>query len=284
VTWRTQRVERRARLVPCEVCPEGMVYLRGGEFAMGSPEAEGSDDERPQHQVTVGAFCIERTEVTVAAYGACAARNACEAPGAHSTIPQDSGFFCNWRQDGREGHPVNCVSALAAARYCAWRYPNGGNLPTEDQWEFAARGTAGRRYPWGDTPEPSPQIANLCGSECSATVRGTWWGFRRGIEGWTDPWGATAAVAALPHAGDTPEGIVGMAGNVWEWTRSPYGSYAARAGDATAYVRINNNLRIFRGGGWNDSDLSIARTANRHWNTPTERYVYVGFRCISEGR
>ncbi len=168
-----------------------------------------------------------------------------------------------------------------AEAFCVSR---GGHLPTEDQWEFAARGTVGWRYPWGDAPEPSPQNTNLCGSECVAATRGTSWDFVAGIPNWTDPWGMTVRVADLPRAGDTPEGLVGMGGNLWEWTRTPWGRYAPRAGNATEYTDVDRNSRVIRGGGWLSRDPSVARTASRYWNVTTLKREYVGFRCVAESR
>ncbi|MFO0604998.1 MAG: bifunctional serine/threonine-protein kinase/formylglycine-generating enzyme family protein [Polyangiales bacterium] len=265
---------------------EGCVALAGGTFTMGAPAGEGSDDERPQHAVTVGPFCIDRTEVTVRAYRACVDAGGCEAPTAHGTTAGQWQVFCNWGNAGAEDHPVNCVTQPQAERFCAWRYRDragGGHLPTEDEWEFAARGTAGRKYPWGDAPEPSPQNSNLCGSECVAYARTLGHTFT-GISGWTDAWGGTAPVADLPRAGDTPEGLIGMAGNVWEWTRTPWGRYTTRGNGATEYVGVDRTLRVDRGGGWGDGDPSFARAAHRNRGDSTFRFGDVGFRCVAEGR
>lgn len=248
---------------------------------MGSLAGERRDDERPQHQVTVAPFCIDRTEVTVGVYRACVTAGQCTAPMAHNTDRSQGTFFCNWGRGGVEGHPINCVTQPQAEAFCVSR---GGHLPTEDQWEFAARGTAGRKYPWGSAPEPSPQNGNLCGTECLAAVRGTAWSGLTGIANWTDPWGTTAPVADLPRAGDTPEGLIGMAGNVWEWTRTPYGRYTSRAGNATEYTRVDRNFRVFRGGGWYSHIPSVARAAYRDRVGTTGGDVGVGFRCVAEGR
>lgn len=259
---------------------EGCVQLAGGTFTMGSPVGEGEDDERPQHTVTVAGFCIDRTEVTVGAYRACVAAGRCAAPTAYDARPGRWQVFCHWGRSGVEGHPINCVTQPQAEAYCAWR---GGHLPTEDQWEFAARGAAGRRYPWGDAPEPSPQNSNLCGSEC-VTYAEALGRSSTGIAGWTDPWGGTAAVAELPRAGDTPDGLIGMAGNVWEWTRTPYGRYAARAGDATEDGGNAGSSRVVRGGAWVSLSPASARAAFRIRYDTVSEYEYVGFRCVTEGR
>ncbi|MFO0645651.1 MAG: SUMF1/EgtB/PvdO family nonheme iron enzyme [Polyangiales bacterium] len=263
-------------------CPDGMVYLAGGTFTMGSPEGEpgSNEDERPQHDVTLSPFCVDRTEVTIAAYRECVTAGACEAPTAYDSAREN---FCNWGRPNAERHPVNCVDATQSQRYCEWRHPHGGSLPTEDQWEFAARGNGGRRYPWGNEPAPSPQHANLCGAECDAFLRshgGNLFGF---IEGWTDPWPLTAPVDALPRAGDTPEGVSGMAGNVWEWTRTSWGRYTSRSGSETEYTGVDRNLRVDRGAGWGSIVPSNARAAFRSRGGAAGRNEGVGFRCVGEG-
>lgn len=261
---------------------EGCVRLAGGTFTMGSSAGEGLGYERPRHQVTLRGFCIDRTEVTVAAYRACVlASGGCEAPTAYSATPGQPQVFCNWGRRDRDDHPINCVTPAQAERFCAWRHTNG-HLPTEDQWEFAARGTAGRRYPWGDAPEPSPQNTNLCGSECRDFVASVGQAGWTAITNWTDPWPTTSSVGALPQAGNTPDGLIGMAGNVWEWARTPYGDYTSRAGTATTYTSVDRNNRVLRGGGWYDSVPGVARAAFRHGYGTTLRSEGVGFRCVAE--
>ncbi len=232
---------------------EGCVELAGGTFLMGAPTGEGSDQERPQHRVTVSPFCIDRTEVTVGAYRACRAAGACEEPIAYSMPSDQWRRDCNRGREGIEGHPINCVTLAQAERFCTWRYPQGGDLPTEDQWEFAARGTANRRYPWGNIPDPSPSNCNLT---------------------YPDRWPTTAPVGELPVSGDTPEGLIGMAGNVWELTRTRYVSYREDAGSAT-----RRHPYVARGGGWGGTEArSTVRSTALVWSGST------GFRCVRAGR
>lgn len=257
-------------------CPEGMVLIPAGTFTMGD-ESVGAT---PLHTVTLRAFCIDRTEVTVAQYRQCPSGR-CSAPNAYVNTRGNSNFFCNWGRPGADEHPVNCVDWNQARAWCQWR---GGDLPTEDQWEYAARGTAARPYPWG--PEaPSGERTNLCGSECVAYASANGFSGWGQVANWTDRWGATAPVGELPAAGNTPDtGLVGMAGNVWEWTRTPLGGYTSSSGAATRYVNVDRTLRVLRGGCWYNYDPSWARAGLRLGSAMTDRSLSVGFRCVREGR
>ena len=145
------------------VFPEGMLPVEG--------RSQGGASYR---------FCMDRTEVTVAAYRACPI---CSAP--------DSDEYCNWSVLGRDNHPVNCVDAFQADDYCAWR---GGRLPTDQQWQFAAQGPDGRTYPWGDSAASN----QLCWNRWSSQA-------------------GTCEVGSF-EAGRSPFGLEDMSGNVWEWT------------------------------------------------------------------
>ena len=124
-----------------------MAWLPGGQFLMGSREDRGDPDQRPRHVVNMSGFCMERTEVTVGAYGRYWALR-----GHPPELAPDEGLNCNWRRADRVDHPMNCVDWRAAREYCEWPGHPGGSrrLPTEAQWEFAAHGPEGGRYPWGD--------------------------------------------------------------------------------------------------------------------------------------
>ena len=191
-------------------CPSDMVHVAGGTFLMGSPTGRGSYHEYPQHQVTLTGYCIDKTEVTVAAYMQCVASGKCTA----AQEPSAEGFdsLCNGTRADRQNHPVNCVDWNQAAAYCAWAKKR---LPSEAEWEYAARGSEGRTYPWGNEA-PSAKRLNACGSECRAL------GKRQGKD-WaviyedSDGWEATAPVGSFQR-GASPFGVLDMAGNVWEWT------------------------------------------------------------------
>jgi formylglycine-generating enzyme required for sulfatase activity len=277
-------------------CPDASVLIRAGSFTMGTePDGGGESDERPAHSVTLPAFCMDRTEVTVAQYRACVAARSCS--DAHTTV-QWNGVtnsdhrvwdrFCNWRFTDRENHPINCVDWNQARAYCGWA---GGRLPREAEWEYAARGSDGRVYPWG--PEsPDRTRLNACDSRCREMKRrseretgvAVTDADRVMFEG-DDGFVSTAPVGGFP-AGASPFGLLDMAGNVWEWVEDVYaadayqhhnaeGVFAREATDA----RQSTELRVFRGGGWGDVSPAWVRAAGRGTSEPGVRGNYLGFRC-----
>ena len=237
-----------------------MVPVPAGTFLMGSPEGVGDDDERPRHAVTLPAYCLDRTEVTVKAYAACVAAKACTA------VDLTAARFCN--RDDRPAHPVNCVDWHQATAYCAWA---GKRLPSEAEWEHAARGRDGRTYPWGNEP-PSAQRLNSCGTECVA------WAKRVLTEDWAamydgdDGWETTSPVGSYPD-GASPFGALDMAGNVWEWTADRYGAYQAPPPENPLPSHVS------RGGGWHYAGAGIVRAALRGRTATTLRSNGNGFRC-----
>jgi len=222
----------RAPAEPAPGRPESgrMVRIAGGTFQMGSNANE--DNEKPVHAVRVGSFFMDVTEVTVGAYAACVRGGKCSEP--------DSDSSCNWKKTGRDKHPINCVDWNQATAYCGY---TGKRLPTEEEWEYAARGSAGREYPWGKGV-PSQQ---LC---------------------WN---GSSTCEAGSFSAGATPEGVMDLAGNVWEWTSSPYCPYNSKNCSETA--------RVDRGGGWNITYPVYVRGAGRDRYAPSDRFYALGFRC-----
>jgi formylglycine-generating enzyme required for sulfatase activity len=250
------------------VCPAGTVPVPGGTFIMGS--ADGKEQEKPPHQVKLSTFCIDKTEVTVADYRQCTK----EKRGAlQCTVPKTGGS-CNWDKTDRDTHPINCVDWAQADAYCTWA---GGSLPSEAQWEYAARGSKGVEYPWGEAP-PGPSLLNACDSECAAAHAG----FGTMYEG-DDKWPETAPVGTYP-AGASPFGALDMAGNVWEWVADEYApSYPAEGKsipeDPKGPVTAPESRRVIRGGGWNVTVASWVRAASRSGFDVSARNTTVGFRC-----
>jgi formylglycine-generating enzyme required for sulfatase activity len=209
-----------------------MVLVRAGEFFYGCNarvDGECFDDEQPGQTMSLPAFRIDRTEVTVAAYKACVDAGRCTAP--------DNGGSCNWATS-RADHPVNCVDWNQARTYCAWK---GKRLPTEQEWEKAARGTDGRKYAWGNEGASSGRFANL--------------------EGHADGWAHTSPAGAF-RAGLSAYGAEDMIGNVWEWCENDYSPE-------------RKSLR----GASSGSVARVARASNRGRDGPGVRSEFIGFRC-----
>ena len=241
-----------------------LLDIPGGRFVMG--DAGGEVDEAPR-SVTVAPFRLMRLEVTNRQYADFVAatdhRPRLERPGFGYvwTDRWRSVPGADWRHPhgsmsdiaGAGDHPVVQVSARDAQAFCAW---HGLRLPSEEEWEFAARGTDGRRYPWGDAPpeQDGKRRANFGAVACCAPDA-------------ADGYARIAPVGRFP-GGASPFGVLDMAGNVWEWTSSPF---PGRPG----FVAL-------RGGGWGNDPYCL-RTAYRHANPPDIGLDMVGFRCAEDG-
>jgi formylglycine-generating enzyme required for sulfatase activity len=215
-------------------------------------------DEEPVHTVTLAAYYIDQYEVTNARYAACVDTGPCSPP-LHgiSTLTRDSYYGHPKYND----YPVSGVSWEQAKTYCAWR---GARLLTEAEWEKAARGTDGRIYPWGEDIDFSLSRANY--KRRMPNVNGV---------------GDTTAVGSYPN-GVSPYGAYDMAGNVWEWTQSEYRPYPYQADDGRENL-TSANLRVARGGDWND-DGSGSRAYFRAAPERPRSPVFggpssIGFRC-----
>jgi formylglycine-generating enzyme required for sulfatase activity len=222
------RTEDRAEMVP----------VPAGEFWMGS-DTEGDADEKPRHRVYLDAYYIDKHEVTNALY-----KRFMEAKGQAAPTYWNNGNFNGATQ------PVVGVSWHDAEAYCKWA---GKRLPTEPEWEKAARGTDGRKYPWGDQ----------------------WDGSKANAE---NKLGKTASVGSYP-GGASPYGAHDMAGNVWEWVADWYDKdYYKQSPDRNPQGPNSGSSRVLRGGSWDDNPL-LLRTAIRLNITPVNRNNYSGFRC-----
>ncbi len=241
-----------------------LVYVPAGGFLMGasSEDPNALDDERPQHNVYLDAYWIDSTEVTNAMYALCVAVGACTPPAedaSFSRSPYYSHPTC-------AGYPVVHVTWLQAHDYYEWA---ARRLPTEAEWEKAARGTDGRRFPWGDQA-PTGTLANLCGSECPSEPNAP------SID---DGFFDTAPVGSFP-AGASPYGVLDMAGNVWEWVADWWqADYYATSPETNPSGPSTGFTRVARGGCFTNPPAGI-RTTVRASLTPTvPTGEFGGFRC-----
>ena len=228
------------------------VRIPGGSFNMGSND--GYPNEKPVHRVTVPTFEMTKTQVTVEQYKACVDAGACTAP--------NSGGSCNWGQSDRGKHPINCVDWHQAQAYAKWA---GGRLPTEAEWEYAAR-SGGRdwKYPWGNENATCERaVISEGGDGCGRDS--TW------------------PVCSKPK-GNTTQGLCDMAGNVWEWVQDWYhDSYNGAPTDGSAWERPTGSFRVFRGGSW-CGVARFVRAADRQYVVPGYRCAYLGLRLARSVR
>ena len=224
-----------------------LIRVSEGEFIMGSHT--GQEDERPAHRVYLDAFYIDQYEVTVERY----------ATFLHAQKPERP---FKWREatNGAQGRkPVIGVDWYDAKEYCEW---SGRRLPSEAEWEKAARGTDQRTYPWGDAA-PTRAHANA--------GQRTWKGY-------------DSLTAVGSHAlGDSPHGVADLSGNVWEWIADRYDQhYYETSPPRNPPGPSTGPLRVLRGGAWNN-DAATIRAANRAAYAPSARRNDVGFRCAMDG-
>jgi Uncharacterized conserved protein len=269
---------------PARGCAANQVPIPGGTFWMGDPDLD--KDSKPVHKVALSPFCIDKTEVTVAAFRACVHAGDCAPPSATvdwKGIKREDktkwSQFCTWGRSGLDQHPINCVDWKQASAYCEW---TGGRLPTEAEWEYAARGSDGRQYPWGNEP-PDAKRLNACGGECASMLKerfdATWKPMYTGDDGWP----ATAPVGRYPR-GASPFGVLDMAGNVWEWTADSSFDYTDEAVTNPQRSRPDTSPRVLRGGSWHDNGPARVRAAVRNGNDPVNRVNSLGFRCARGAR
>ncbi|MEO5656901.1 MAG: formylglycine-generating enzyme family protein [Nitrospiria bacterium] len=240
--------------------PDGMIPIPGGPFPMGSDRVdergEGGEfglakplylDEHPRHEVNLPTYYIDRYEVTNADYGRYVEATQARPPKSwpNGRVPP-----------GRERYPVTHVNWYEAEQYCRWA---GKRLPTEAEWEKAARGTDGREYPWGN--EFDPKKANTGGA---------------GV-------GDLAPVGSFPQ-GKSPYGVEDLAGNVWEWTADWYQPYPGATYESKDFGR---KVKILRGSSWGGTGHYALplfyRSAYRFYIAPEMGFADAGFRCAKSG-
>ncbi len=210
--------------------PDGMVMIPPGFYLMGG----GGIDDQPIHEVAVASFFLEKTEVTMDAYQACVDAKKC-AP------PKEDNPFCNAKLGNRGKHPVNCIDYHQADAYCAFR---DDRVPTEREWEYAARGGSEQRlYSWGDD---DPTDKRAC---------------------YMHPGGSCEVASFAPGA----FGLYDMSGNVWEWTSTYFGAYP----DEPA----TGQFRVYRGGSWSRRFPKWLRNDLRNRFAENEEGAHLGVRC-----
>jgi len=235
-------------------CPrDGAVAIKipAGTFKMGSTEY---DDEKPVHEVYLSEYYIDKHEVTNRQY-----KKFCDATG--RSYPSDPDFLAMPDYfTSYPDYPVVNVSWDDAAAYCRWA---GRRLPTEAEWEKAARGTDGRKYPWGNS-EPG----------AGGTYRANYNPGNYTEDGFRH----TAPVGSYER-GASPYGCMDMAGNVWEWCSDWYDSdYYGRSADNDPTGPSTGSYRVLRGGSWRGNARNV-RCANRGGGEPSYRRFNLGFRC-----
>ncbi|MFO7675694.1 MAG: SUMF1/EgtB/PvdO family nonheme iron enzyme [bacterium] len=253
-----------------------MVKVPAGEFWMGSVTGEGESDERPQHRVYLDEFWLDKHEVTNRQYErfvkATGYRTDAEKEGTGYVYDTDLSKWLtksgvSWRTYygySTENHPAVLVSWNDARAYCDWA---GKRLPTEAEWEKAARGTDARKYPWGnEEPDAGGRYRANWGE---GSDRAVW---RR------DGYEFTAPVGSF-SAGASPYGLLDMAGNVWEWCNDWYDSdYYGKGVDRNPQGPATGSPRVYRGGSWLNNAGSL-RSAYRGRYEPSFRIIFLGFRC-----
>jgi formylglycine-generating enzyme required for sulfatase activity len=215
-----------------------LVFIPAGSTEIGS---ESITEAQPVHTSNFDSFCIDQTEVTVDQYGECMNDPGnCTAPGLVDTTDYPG---CNFGQPGTGPKAVNCVSYEQAATYCTWA---GKRLLTEEEWEYAARGSSGRTFPWGEASPSTPELANWNGS--------------------------AVGDAGFYPLGATPEGVLDMAGNVWEYTSS----FICPRYDAPL-ADCSTTIHVTRGGSWASGDPTFLMSAFRNYESVVD--ARFGIRC-----
>ncbi len=270
-------------------CPAEMAFIPAGQLFLGSDRDDALPNEKPVHHAIVTAFCMDLDEVSTADYKACSDDGRCLPAGKTvrwkglETLPaHDVAVYsaeCNATDSLRRArHPINCVDWSMARRYCEVHQKR---LPTEAEWEYAARGPDGRTYPWGDEP-PTGGHLNACGTECLA------WHRAKAIVGQSpsqplyvdnDGFATTAPVGSFP-LGSSRFGPRDVVGNVWEWVEDWFGEYSSEE-QTDPKGPSTGTEKVMRGGGFNGVRASWLRPSFRYKQEPATRSWGVGFRCAS---
>ena len=228
---------------------DGMLPHPGGAFTMGSADRAAPPNERPPHVVTLKPFWLDRTEVTVGAYRACVLQDGRCAP------PPRTSAKCTYAMGDPE-LPVSCVRWADAESFCRAKKKR---LPSEAEWEFAARGITTAVYPWGGTRSSCSVAVTLVRDTNSVSCSG-----------------ARPSRVGTHAAGGSGFGVQDLSGNVEEWVADYYAEHLAHVAPRTG------SSRVLRGGGWLSAP-SASRTTTRNWGSVIEAGANVGFRCARDG-
>ena len=264
----------------CPDCPE-MVVIPAGVFDMGSPDSEGGrdKDEGPVHRVKIAAFALSKTEITRGQFAAFVKMTEYDAGDKCWTFAD--GKFAeregDWRKPGYlqdNKHPVTCISWNDAQAYAKWISRKTGKqyrLPTEAEWEYAARGKTGNSRYWGDNPDEACKYANVTDKTAKAQIPGSLSWLAHDC---TDRFAYTAPVGRVKG---NAFGLNDMLGNVWEWTEDCYhDNYEGAPADGSAW-QGESAKHVLRGGSWN-SDPQNVRAAVRNSDKSARRFSIFGFR------
>ncbi len=234
-----------------------MQYIHGGSFLMGSPVSEkGRGKDERQHLVYVGDFWIGKTEVTYDQWQTCVDDGGCQS----NTHPKSAGYHSSGDNNLRGKHPVSNVSWDDANEYTHWLSKTTGKnyrLPTEAEWEYAARAGTQTAYPWGNK---MPKNKELAVNKLSIASGG---GVSPAIVGSLKPYG----------------GLYDMHGNVYEWTCSSYKKIYDNNTEKKCSSANNRQLKAIRGGSFDSWNEDI-RSASRFYEKPNEKLSYIGFRVV----
>jgi len=269
----------KSALTPTNNAVIEWVFIRGGSFDMGDTFGDGSAEEKPVHRVTVKDFYLSATEVTVGQF-----RRFAEATGYRSDAEKEGWGYASkgtllWKVDGaswrkpgfdqNSDHPVVEVSWNDAKAFCQWA---GCRLPTEAEWEYAARNKGQRiKYSWGSADPTGRNGGNLADESAQRKFPD-----RTISEGFDDGYIFTAPVASY---NPNELGLYDMSGNVWEWCSDWYGeSYYQGSPINNPQGSSSGTFRVLRGGSWSDAPRGL-RCSLRGWYNPDERYYFLGFRC-----
>lgn len=234
-------------------------------------------------QVTVTAFYIDRTEVTAGAYATCVQAGSCNPLTSGESFSSGKyDFVCTYGKAGMERHPLNCVGHDDAAKYCAFM---GKRLPSEAEWELAARGTNLRPFPWGDA---SPEPRHMNGSDASLVAAGntkfnppeTFSSMFQAPND-DDGWAFTAPVGSYPE-GASPYGVLDLSGNVEEWMADNWWDFGVTQPPVKGTVANPNGEFVVRGGAWDLVGPENFTTTHRSQASATTRAAWLGFRCARD--